>query len=146
MMIPANREQRGWPALWGNLFGSEWIAKTDGTTPAVNVRETDDRYRVEVAAPGATREDFKIRIEENDRLMVTLDKQSERRSEGEGAEQGRYLRREFSYSHFRQNLILPDDIDTERIEAKVENGVLTIDLPKKSAEELKPAVKEIEVR
>lgn len=109
-MIPANREQRGWPALWGNLFGSEWIAKTDGTTPAVNVRETDDRYRVEVAAPGATREDFKIRIEENDRLMVTLDKQSERRSEGDSAEQGRYLRREFSYSHFRQNLILPDDL------------------------------------
>lgn len=49
MMIPANREQRGWPALWGNLFGSEWIAKTDGTTPAVNVRETDDRYRVDAS-------------------------------------------------------------------------------------------------
>lgn len=150
MMIPANSTRNGWPTLFNNLFGSEWVAKTDGATPAINVRETDDRYRVELAAPGSTREDFKIRLEENDRLTVALDRQTERSEPAEGAEKaeekGRYLRREFSCTHFRQNLILPDGIDTERIEAKVENGILTIDLPKKREEETVPATKEIEVR
>ncbi|HJE87636.1 Hsp20/alpha crystallin family protein, partial [Rikenella microfusus] len=64
----------------------------------------------------------------------------------EEKEEGRYLRREFYYSHFQQSMILPENIDKERIGAKVENGVLTIDIPKRKEEERVPAAKEIAIR
>ncbi|SUE35102.1 Hsp20/alpha crystallin family protein [Rikenella microfusus] len=142
-MIPAKRSQNWLPSIFNDFFGNEWLAKANSNSPAINIRETEDRYEVEVAAPGLTKDDFKIRIEDDNQLIVTMDKSSENKEE---KEEGRYLRREFYYSHFQQSMILPENIDKERIGAKVENGVLTIDIPKRKEEERVPAAKEIAIR
>ena len=142
-MIPAKRSQNWLPSIFNDFFGNEWLAKANSNSPAINIRETEDRYEVEVAAPGLTKDDFKIRIEDDNQLIVTMDKSSENKEE---KEEGRYLRREFYYSHFQQSMILPENIDKERIGAKVENGVLTIDIPERKEEERVPAAKEIAIR
>lgn len=142
-MIPARRTQNWLPSIFNDFFGNEWLAKANSNAPAINIRETESQYEVEVAAPGLTREDFKIRIEDDNQLVVTMDKQTENNSE---KEEGRYLRREFYYSHFQQSMILPDNIDKEKIEARVEHGVLTIDIPKRREEEVAPAAKEIAIK
>ena len=98
--------------------------------PAINVRETESNYEVEIAAPGMTKEDFQIKIDNNNQLVVSMEKKNEQE---EGKKNGRYLRREFSYSIFQQAMILPDDVEKDKIQAKVEHGVLTIDLPKQVA-------------
>lgn len=96
--------------------------------PAINVIESDKDYKVEVAAPGMTKEDFKIHINEDNDLVISMEKKTES-TEGdkEGKKESRYLRREFSYSKFQQTLILPDDVDKDKIDAKVNDGVLTIE-------------------
>lgn len=142
-MIPAKRSQNWLPSIFNDFFGNEWLAKANSNSPAINIRETENRYEVELAAPGLTRDDFKIRIEDDNQLVVTMDKSVENNEQNE---EGRYLRREFYYSHFQQSMILPENIDKERIEAKVEHGVLTIDIPKKSEEQMAPAAKEIEIK
>ncbi|WP_298061831.1 Hsp20/alpha crystallin family protein [uncultured Rikenella sp.] len=142
-MIPAKRSQNWLPSIFNDFFGNEWLAKTNSNSPAINIRETENRYEVELAAPGMTKEDFKIRIEDDNQLIVTMDKSAENNEQNE---EGRYLRREFYYSHFQQSMILPENIYKEKIEARVENGVLTIDIPKKKEEEMAPASKEIEIK
>ena len=94
------------------------------------------------AAPGLTKDDFNVHVDEENNLVVNVEKKHE---ENEKAKDGRYLRREFSYSKFQRALILPDDVDKEKISAKVENGVLNIDLPKVSKAEV-AARKSIEVK
>ena len=82
------------------------------------------------AVPGTTKEDYNIQLTEDGNLMVTL----ERKNENQEKEGRRYLRREFSYQHFSQAFTLPDDVDREKISASVKEGILYVDLPKKSAE------------
>jgi HSP20 family protein len=98
---------------------------------------------VELAAPGMTKEDFKVTLDEEENLVVALEKKTEEKEEDK--ETGHYLRREFSYTKFHQTLLLPEDVDREKIAASVENGVLTVVLPKKSAQELKKETKVIEI-
>ena len=105
------------------------MIKANSTAPAINVIESEKDYRVEVAAPGMTKDDFNIRIDENDNLVVSMEKKEEK---NEDKKEGRYLRREFSYSKFQQTMVLPENAEKEKIEAKVENGVLNIIIPKMS--------------
>ena len=115
----------------------------NATAPAINVFETEKEYKVELAAPGMTKEDFNVRIDEENNLVITMEKKTENKEE---KKEGRYLRREFSYSKFQQTMILPDNVDKEKISAAVENGVLNVQLPKISEEEVKKAEKQIEVK
>ena len=92
-----------------------------------------------------TKEDFKVHINEDNELIVTMEKKAEQKEE-EDKKKGTYLRREFSYTKFQQSLLLPDNIEREKISAKVENGVMTIDIPKKKVEELAAATRQIEVK
>jgi HSP20 family protein len=86
---------------------------------------------VELAAPGMTKEDFKVSLDEDHNLVVELDKKVEKTEENkENKEDGHYLRREFSYTKFHQTLLLPDDVNRDTISATVENGVLKVVLPK----------------
>ena len=78
-------------------------------------------------------------------LIISLEKKSEEKEEDK-KRKGTYLRREFSYTQFQQSLLLPDNIEREKISAKVENGVMTIDIPKKKVEELAAATRQIEVK
>lgn len=153
-MTPTRRSQNWLPYVFNDLFNNDWMIKANSTAPAINVIETEQDYRVEVAAPGMTKDDFNIRIDENDNLVVSMEKKQETKEEipqQEGQnnpdkKEGRYLRREFSYSKFQQTLVLPENVDKDKIQAKVENGVLTITIPKRSEEEAQKAEKVIEIQ
>ena len=110
---------------------------------AINVIESDKDYKVEVAAPGMTKEDFNIHISENNELVISMEKKNEIKEDDH--HNRRYLRREFSYSKFEQALILPEDVVKEKISANASNGVLTIDLPKRTPEEKAKVNRVIEI-
>ena len=94
---------------------------------------------------GTVNSGFKVHINEDNELIISLEKKSEEKEEDK-KRKGTYLRREFSYTQFQQSLLLPDNIEREKISARVENGVMTIDIPKKKVEELAAATRQIEVK
>ena len=146
-MMPVRRTQGWLPGILDDFFGNEWVDKTSSTAPAVNVIETDKEYKVEIAAPGLTRDDFKIDINEDNELTVSMEKKVEKNEESEKeGKKHTYLRREFSYSSFRQRMILPDNVNVDNIDAKMENGVLTIDIPKKTEEEKRKTMRQIDIK
>lgn len=130
-MTPAKASQTGFPEFH-DFFGNEWIAKSNSSAPAINILETDKEYEVEIAAPGITKDDFNVTVTKDNHLIVTVENKSENE---EKDKKGKFLRREFSYSQFQQTLILPDNVEKDAIEAKQENGVLTVTIPKKKAPE-----------
>ena len=146
-MMPVRRTQGWLPGILDDFFGNEWVDKTSSTAPAVNVIETDKEYKVDIAAPGLTRDDFKIDINEDNELTVSMEKKVEKNEESEKeGKKHTYLRREFSYSSFRQRMILPDNVNVDNIDAKMENGVLTIDIPKKTEEEKRKNMRQIDIK
>ena len=118
------------------IFNDE--VKTGTATPSVNVAENAGEYRLEVAAPGLTKEDFKVNIEDN-----TLTISAEKKVENETKEGEKYLRREFGYTAFQRSFTLPETIDIANIKATYENGVLHLSLPKV---EVKKASKTIDIQ
>lgn len=147
-MMPVRRNQNWLPSIFNDFFDNDWMVKANATAPAINVLETEKEYKVEVAAPGMTKEDFNVHIDEENNLVISMEKKTENKEEGneENKAEGRYLRREFSYSQFQQTMILPDDVDKERIEAHVENGVLQIELPKYTEQEKEKAKRVIAIQ
>jgi len=109
---------------------------TSGTTlPAVNVKETPENFVVEMAAPGMKKEDFKVALNNN---VLTIS--SEQKQENEQQENDQYTRREFSYQSFQRSFQLSvDAVDTENIQAKYENGVLHLTIPKREEVKQKPS-------
>ena len=121
------------PSIFNDFFDNDWMVKANATAPAINVIESDKDYKVEVAGPGMTKEDFNIHLSEDNELVISMEKKNETKEEDKGNK--KYLRREFSYSKFQQALILPDDVEKDKINANVTDGVLTIELPKRTPEE-----------
>jgi HSP20 family protein len=127
-----------WSNFFGDFLNRDWYdwsnqhySLTNTTLPSVNIKETEDEFFVEMAAPGMVKDDFKIELENN---LLTIF--SEKQSEKEVKEKERISRREFSYQSFSRSFVLPEMVDNERIAAKYENGILSINIPKK--EEAKP--------
>ena len=143
IMMPVRRTQNWLPSIFNDFFDNDWMVKANATAPAINVFETEKEYKVELAAPGMTKEDFNVHIDEENNLVISMEKKTENKEE---KKEGRYLRREFSYSKFQQTMILPDDVHKEKISAQVENGVLNIDLPKFSEQEKEKAKRFIDVK
>ncbi len=133
-MMPMMRTNNWIPAVFNDLFDTEFMPKASATAPAINVKETDKAYFVELAAPGMRKEDFNVHINDEGNLMIKMEKKDEKKEEDKSA---RYLRREFSYSRFEQTLILPDDVEKDQIKARVEHGVLTVELPKHEEQKVK---------
>lgn len=138
------------PSIFGDFFDTNWMGRAKATAPAINVIEKKDEYKVQVAAPGMTKDDFRIHLDEAGDLVIVIekccncdDKDSKECKEKEkeccDEKECKYLRREFSYAKFEQTLVLPDDVDKNHIKAKVKHGVLHIKLPRKVEEE-KPQV------
>ena len=121
------------PSIFNDFFDNDWMVKANATAPAINVIESDKDYKVEVAAPGMTKNDFNIHLSEDNELVISMEKKNETKEEDK--ENKKYLRREFSYTQFQQALVLPDDVDKDKINANVSDGVLTIELPKRTPEE-----------
>ena len=143
-MMPVRRNNQTWlPSIFNEFFDNEWMEKANATAPAINVSESEREYKVEVAAPGMTKEDFNIHIDEDNNLVISMEKKTDNKEEKKDR---KYLRREFSYSKFEQTMILPDDVDKEKIGAAVENGVLDITLPKLSKENLPKLTRDIEIK
>lgn len=125
------------------------------STPAINVIERDNEYEVEVAAPGMTKDDFKINLTQDNELVISLEKKTEKGGDNENKEcdkkechkkHGQYLRHEFSYTTFRQSFTLPETVNAEKISAKMEHGVLKIELPKKEVVKEVPSDRAIEIK
>jgi HSP20 family protein len=126
------------PTLFNELMN--WN-DTTYSTPRMNIMETKDNYKLELCIPGLTKEDVKLSIDAEGNLVVEMVKETK----NEKKEEMRYLRHEFSVEHFRQTVMLPEDIHKEQISAKVENGILDIVIPKVTVEEKKQAMQTIEV-
>ncbi|HJG76458.1 Hsp20/alpha crystallin family protein [Phocaeicola barnesiae] len=144
-MIPVRKyNNQNWlPSIFNDFFDNNWMVKTNATAPAINVIESEKDYKVEVAAPGMTKDDFNIHLSEDNELVITMEKKNENQEEDK--ENKKYLRREFSYTKFQQALILPDDVEKDNISASVSEGVLTIDLPKRQPEEKAKVSRQIEI-
>ena len=138
-MLPMLRKNRGnVPSFIDDFFGRDWMDsvfsdQTGISTPAVNVKESNDDFFIEVAAPGLEKNDFKINLDNN---VLTISSEKEFRNEDkEGA---RYMRREFSYTSFSRSFSLPEAVDAEKIKAKHKDGILMISIPKKEEAKRKP--------
>ena len=115
------------PTLFDDFFNSEWMPKMKATAPAVNVKEDAKAYTMEVAVPGIRKEFCRINLDQDGNLNVAIENKLEHKEEDK---KEHYLRREFSYTNYQQSYSLPDNVDREKISAKVENGILHILLPK----------------
>ena len=113
------------PEVFNDFFYNNNMPKANATAPAINVLESDKDYTVELAAPGLCRDDFEVNIDNDGDLTIKMEKKV-----SEKEQKAHYLRREFAYSEYEQTLILPEDVDKEKIGAKMSDGVLNITLPK----------------
>jgi HSP20 family protein len=131
--------------LWEDFLGKNisdfpnW--KTGGSVPAVNIVEKPDKFLVHLAIPGMDRDDFKINID-NGVLSVASEQEEEHE---EKDKESKYTRREFCYQSFKRSFTLPESVQADKIEAKYDNGILEIILPKYEAAKVKP-VKQIPVK
>ena len=134
---PAPKFINGWMENILNDFTSplEKDLTTASFRPSVNIKETPDAYHLELSAPGRTKEDIKINIDKN-LLTISYEKEDEPNDE-------KYTLREFSLTPFKRSFTLDNKIDTDNIKAKYENGLLSVELPKK--EETKVIAKKITV-
>lgn len=127
-MLPVRNRNSWLPSVFDDFMNTGFVPRMNSTAPAINVIAHDGDYVVELAAPGLNKEDFKVNIDNDGNLTIKMEKKVENKTEDKKAH---YLRREFSYSSFEQTLILPDDVDKEKIGAKMADGVLTVTLPKR---------------
>lgn len=122
------------PTVFDEFMNSGLTQHAASTAPAVNVKEDETAYTMEVAAPGIKKEFCRIHINDDGNLSVAIENKMEHKEEDK---KQHYLRREFSYTNYQQTYTLPEDVDKDHISARVENGVLTIALPKLKKEEAK---------
>ena len=135
-MLPVMRNT--WmPEVFNDFFDTDFMPRTNATAPAINVKETEHDYTVELAAAGMKKDDFNINIDADGNLHIKMEKKNEKKEE---EKKEHYLRREFSYTKFEQTLL-----DKEKIAANVSDGVLTIDLPKVE-QNVQKAARQIEVK
>ena len=141
-MLPVISRNNWMPEVFNDFFDTDFMTRTKATAPAINVKETEKDYTVEVAAPGMTKDDFNVNIDKDGNLHIHMAAHTEKKEEDK---KSHYLRREFAYSKFEQTLLLPDDVEKEAIAARVNDGVLTVTLPKMAKPEC-PAARQIEVK
>ena len=135
-MLPVRNAQNWLPDVFSDFFNNDWMMPTKATAPAINVMENDHEYKIELAAPGMTKEDFHISVDEDNNLVISMEKKQEtKNNDKEQAKNVRYWRHEFSYSKFQQAISLPDNVRKDNIKARMEHGVISVDLPKITDEE-----------
>lgn len=139
-MTLVKRNHNGlFPSLWNDFFNDDWFDRSPvsvrGTVPAVNIKEEDDLFALEVAAPGLKRDDFKVEVDNN---VLTISSEMKHEHE-EKDDKGTYTRREFGYQSFKRSFTLPDSVAGDKIVAKYEDGVLRVKLPKRDEAKPKPA-------
>lgn len=134
----ARRNENYFPTFFDRFWNNDlmdWnltnFSESNSSLPAVNVKETNDEYCIEVAAPGMTKNDFKINLH-NNVLTISSEKEEEKNEEKEN-----YTRKEFSYQSFQRSFTVPENnVKSDAIEAAYNDGILKVTLPKR--EEVKP--------
>ena len=121
------------PTVFDEFMNSDLMPRTKSTStaPAVNVKEDDKAYTMEVAAPGIKKEWCRVSLNEEGNLNISIENKMEHKEEDK---KQHYLRREFSYTNYQQSYALPDDVVKDKIGASVADGILTITLPKQQQE------------
>ena len=132
---------------FNDLFDMDWAPRRVTTAPAVNVKESETAFTMEIAAPGLKKEHCSVNINNEGNLVVKIEKKSEREESEpqDAAPKYHYVRREFAYSNYEQTYILPDEVDKTAISASVNDGILSIELPKLAPEPEKKMNREIEI-
>jgi HSP20 family protein len=139
-MLPTIRRSHR-PFFMPDLFNDDFfnlLPAGKSTGPAVNIREDEKNFILDLAIPGLNRKDLRIDIDE-DILTVSSEKKKENEEENDG-----YRRREFSYSSFCRSFYIPEDVNQDKIEAVYKDGILSITLPRQEEEKIKK-VKEIKI-
>lgn len=135
----SNRRLPVYPGLFNTLFNDNfwtWTTKEglnsgNGVVPAVNVKESDEAFDIELAVPGLKKTDFNIEVKD-DVMTITAESQEKK----EEKEKDQWTRREFTFNSFKRAFYLPDTVDAGKIKASYQDGILHIAVPKK--EEAKP--------
>jgi len=146
-MLPATYSRRNpsWvPGIFNDFFNDEFFGLTPAkqfASPAVNVIENEKNFQLELAAPGMAKDDFSIRVENDNELSIKLEKKNEDKKEKKN-----YLRHEFAYASYRQSFIIPEEVEIEAISAAMNDGILTVTLPKKEPVVKTPACRQIEIQ
>ena len=139
-MLPVVKKRTYFPHMADEFFNNRFLSNyfSDGAdymTPKVNIKENENQFEIELAAPGVNKEDFNINIDK-DVLQISTEK--EEKNEKEKAD---YKRKEFSYNSFSRSFSIPDSIDVNKIKASHINGILKIELPKKAETKVKKSIK-----
>ena len=126
-MLPVMFKNSWFPTVFEDFLNNDFMPRANTTAPAVNVKVDDKAYTMEVAAPGIKKEFCRVSINDEGNLHVAIENKVEHKEE---EKKHHYLRREFSYTNYEQAYTLPEDVDKDHIEAKVEHGILTVTLPR----------------
>ena len=140
-MLPMITRRNYRPFLWSNLFDDDFlpvVSQINTSMPAVNIKEDEKRFTLELAIPGMDKKDLKIEINE-DLLTISSESKNEKEDSYDG-----FKRREFSYSSFCRSFYLPENVNRDEIEANYKDGILTVGLPKQKEEKAK-LTKEVKI-
>ncbi|MEO6303354.1 MAG: Hsp20/alpha crystallin family protein [Bacteroidia bacterium] len=140
-----NKNENFVPTLFADIFdnakffGKNWLEKEFGQSlPAVNIKESPKEFSLEFAAPGFKKDAFKVNVE-NNILTINAEKEEEKNEENK-----RFTRKEFSYNSFSRSFTLPENVNADKIDAKYNDGILKLSVPKKEETKVLPK-KEITV-
>ena len=134
-MSIVKRNRLFFPSFVNDFMGPDWFGGTENwntSAPAVNIKDNETEFELELAVPGAKKEDFKVEVD-NDVLTIS----SEVKTESEESKDN-YTRKEFSFSSFKRAFTLPETVDGSKIDAKYEDGILRLVLPKREESLPKP--------
>lgn len=127
------------PTFFDDFLGRDWFFNNEltqrTTMPSVNIKEDENGYAVEMAAPGMNKKDFKVELD-NDILTISCEKEVENEAKDD---KGRYTKQEFNYQSFSRSFTLPNTVEAEKIEAKYADGILRLSIPKKEEAKQKPS-------
>ena len=126
------RSNSWFPTVFDDFLNTDFMPRANSTAPAVNVKEDEKAYTLELAAPGIKKEYCRVSINDEGNLTIAIENKAEHKHEDK---HHHYLRREFSYSNYEQSYTLPDDVVKDQISAKVEDGILTVTMPKTEPKE-----------
>jgi len=146
-MLVARRNNDLMSTMFNELLDwNRWngLCSTDeqSMTPKMNVSESEKDYRLEVCIPGMKKEDLSLSVDTDNNLVIEMQHKDEKK---ENDEKRHFLRKEFNQMQFKQMLTLPENVKRDQIGAKVENGILTITLPKYTTEEQKQLAQTIAI-
>ncbi|GAA6528917.1 MAG: Hsp20/alpha crystallin family protein [Prevotella sp.] len=130
------------PDFFDRFFDPDWVPMVNTTAPAVNVKESEKAYTMDIAVPGLKKDHCSVNVDEEGNLAIRIEAKNESKDEDK---KEHYLRREFSYGDYEQSYVLPDDVNKEQISAKVDDGVLEIEMPKFLKAEEKKNCRKIEI-